>query len=310
MQQTILPTKPAYFACKYFKQMDFLKSLVYYYNSEYKAGYFIGSVIAGLLLLIAFLLWKFASPFSLIKGLAIPLLIAGVFMGIGGSLSGYFTQKSYPEKVKLYQQDKHNFFKQEVAKVQRTHKSWFGIRLWWTIVAIAGLSIAVSAKKDYTIGLGLGILFFGLLGHLEEAISYHRNETYKDAVIKAAEKNKSEQQKPLSSTTTPYHKAFSENDSKISIKKYPAIVNDIIEIRPASDTLHIAYLNSTYMANHIASQLNDSLNLKVDTISNSTDLNIATNGHRKLINYYNSDLIARDRISSKNCWFNKKYIRN
>ncbi len=84
--------------------------------------------MAGLLLV------KFASG-SLLRGLAIPLFIAGLFFAIAGPLSGLATRKSISAKVSLYQQDPQTFFRQERAHVERIHHSWTGIRIGWTIVA-------------------------------------------------------------------------------------------------------------------------------------------------------------------------------
>jgi hypothetical protein len=291
--------------------MDFLESIILYYNSEYKAGYFIGAVIGGLLLLAVILLWKFASPFSLLKGLTIPLLIAGIFMGIGGSLSGHFTQKAYLEKMKLYQQNRREFFKQEVAKVQRIHKSWFGIRVWWTIVAIAGLTVAIAAKKNYTIGVGIGVLIFGLLGHVEEAISYHRNETYKNFVLKAAEKDVSLSHKPFSSHgKASLHPSLSRIDSIAPLPKRVCDTQDTLMVRQTADTLRLVYLNTSSLPKYELAQLNDNPVLKSDTLSNLAELSITTtHKHHRIVDYYNSDLIAHDRVSSKSCWFGKKYMR-
>ena len=167
--------------------MDFIDQLIRYYESEYKAGYFIGAVVGGVLLTAAILLFKFANPLSLLKGLTFPLLFAGIFMGIGGGGSAYYTQRSYAEKLKLYHKDKQAFFKQEVPKTEATHRSWFGIRVWWSIVAGAGLLLMLAAKRNYLMGVGLGLLLFGIIGHIEEAISFRRNERYYKAVLKAAE---------------------------------------------------------------------------------------------------------------------------
>lgn len=166
--------------------MDFIDQLIRYYESEYKAGYFIGGVVGGVLLIAAILLFKFANPLSLLKGMAFPLLFAGIFMGIGGGVSARYTQRSYAEKLKLYHKDKQAFFKEEVPKAEATHRSWFGIRVFWSIIAGAGVLLMLAAKKNYLMGVGLGLLLFGVVGHIEEAISFRRNERYHKAVLKAA----------------------------------------------------------------------------------------------------------------------------
>lgn len=166
--------------------MEFLEHFISYYQSEYKAGYFIGTVVAGLLLLSGLLLRKLSNPLSLFNGLAVPLLVTGLFMGIAGNATGYFTHKTFVKKEVLFNKDKKAFFMQEVPKTEKTHRSWFGIRLGWSVVVAVGGLLLMITKKDYYVGVGIGILISGMLGHVEEAISFKRNERYYRAVMQAA----------------------------------------------------------------------------------------------------------------------------
>jgi hypothetical protein len=51
-------------------------------------------------------------------------------MGIGGSADGYISRKSIPEKVSLFEKDQKDFFSKEIVKVEKTHNSWQGIRVF------------------------------------------------------------------------------------------------------------------------------------------------------------------------------------
>ncbi len=164
------------------KKLDFIENILRYYHTESRHGY-IGAGVGALLLVSALLLWKFANPLSLFKGLSLPFLIIGLIMGIGGSLDGYTTRRALPGKMSLYREDQQAFFKEEVPKVERTHRSWFGIRIFWSVITVAGVALLFTVKKNYWIGVGLGTLLLGAMGHIEEAVSFKFNEKYRQEVL-------------------------------------------------------------------------------------------------------------------------------
>jgi len=174
--------------------MDFLQKMITYYQNE--SGHNSLKVLASAVLLLflgGFLSWKFAGPLSILKGLTIPLFIGGLFFGIAGAASGIHTKRTFVEKLKLYERDKTAFFTAEVPRVEKIHKSWFGIRLTWGLVAFSGLGLLLFAKRHYMMGVGLGILIFGLVGQIVEAFSFHRNEQYYKAVLEATQMNQPKQ---------------------------------------------------------------------------------------------------------------------
>ncbi|MDR1983973.1 MAG: hypothetical protein LBQ28_04020 [Prevotellaceae bacterium] len=90
-----------------------------------------GSAIFGVIVIVAaILLFKFANPASWLKSLAIPFMLVWLIMGIGGSADGYISRKSIPEKVSLFEKDQKDFFSKEIVKVEKTHNSWQGIRVF------------------------------------------------------------------------------------------------------------------------------------------------------------------------------------
>ncbi|WP_293305043.1 hypothetical protein [Pedobacter sp. UBA5917] len=250
--------------------MDFFDKMTAYYQGE--SGY--GGLMIGagglLLLLLAVLAWKFANPFSFLKGLTIPLMIGGLFLGIAGSASGYFTRKSFAEKLKTYRYDRKAFFKEEVTKVEKIHKSWFGVRIGWTVVVLGGLMMLLLAKRNFLMGVGLGILIFGLLGHLVEAFSFIRNEKYHDIVIEAAKKETStEIAQPNGNIFTKPGEAPLEkqkDEQKIQVKeeipstgkllklrrKHKNNLNNAFSMLPAADTV-----NTIAQTQPLADQLGD-----------------------------------------------------
>lgn len=164
-------------------KIQFLKTMEWYYQSEYKHGYITAVLAGGLLLISVLALWKFSGSVTLLKGVSAALVMGGFIFAIGGAWAAIKTHKELPEKVQMFRLDAKNFFKEEVAKVERIHQNWFGIKLMWSLIAVTGLILLVVATKNYWIGWGLGLLLIGLIAHIEEIISFRRNELYRHEVL-------------------------------------------------------------------------------------------------------------------------------
>ncbi|WCT14089.1 hypothetical protein [Mucilaginibacter jinjuensis] len=266
--------------------------------------------------------WKLAGPLSVLKGLTIPLIIGGLFFGIAGAASGVYTKRSFVEKLKLYEHDKPAFFKAEVPRVEKIHKSWFGVRLVWTVVALSGLSLLIFAKKNYLMGVGLGILLFGLMGHVVEAFSYARNEKYKNDVLKeaGAEHLSVSYQQPISVDDVSHLiESPVETEQKKARLKSPLEQPDSVRNESRlRDTILLKEVNglktiSTPITDSdlkiVADQINEVQ--KADSTGDFSQVKLSINSKikgKKLIDYYNSDLIQKDGINVKHCWVKKKYI--
>lgn len=308
--------------------MDFIDQLIRYYESEYKAGYFIGAVVGGVLLTAAILLFKFANPLSLLKGLALPLLFAGIFMGIGGAGSGYYTRQSYAEKLKLYHKDKQAFFKQEVSKTEATHRSWFGIRVWWSIVAGAGVLLMLAAKKNYLMGVGLGLLLFGIIGHIEEAISFRRNERYYKAVLKAAAAGLNKD--PAQRTKPADLKEISTDPIKTAVPADLKKIPDTVLQKPdhtakqKKSTSIPSSVNEGIITSSLIAAAPDDLAVKENLVSDTLEIAAAEQDYngsrakaspnfeigeaakdRRAGDYNGALLIRKNSGDKKHCWFKK-----
>jgi hypothetical protein len=296
--------------------MDLLQHIIAYYTRESHQG-FSGAVFGGLLLVAAVLLGKFATPLSLLKGLTIPFLIFGLMVGIAGFGDGYLSRKALPQKMNLYQQDKQAFFKQEGPKVERTHQSWLGIRIFWTVVTIAGIALLFTVKKNYWIGVGLGTLLLGFSGNIEEAISMKFNEKYYHQVLKAAVPDlpdasgrKKQSDSILHSETTKAQPCKNKNRllNQVFVRTMnrhlfsPEDTNLNDQIKPADSLPVVSMLHAADLQ---AAQLDDSV---AETVLPGYKENMVLPKKKKLLDYYHSDLIQKNDVSQKRCWFSKKYI--
>jgi hypothetical protein len=262
-----------------------------------------------LLLISGLLLWRFAKPLSLLKGLSPPLLIIGLLMSIGGFGDGYVTRKALPQKLHLYQQNKPAFFKEEVPKVERTHRSWFGIRVFWGVLAFAGAILLFTMKKSYWMGVGLGALLMGIAGNIEEAISMRFNERYYREVLQAA--------KPQIITQIQVREAEPRKLIPIAVKRQVNKQNIAVEGRQNDrdkikrDTLTALqpplFRDTLQTSNEKPIEV-----LAINELVSHTEPGSAENTvpvkKKKLLDYYRSDLIRDNGVSPKHCWFGKKYM--
>jgi hypothetical protein len=293
--------------------MNFLRNVITYYTRESYQG-FGSSVFGGLLLIATILLWKLASPLSLLKGLTIPFFVFGLLFGIAGFGDGYASQKALPAKINLYNKEKLEFFKQEAPKVEATHQSWLRIRILWTVVAIAGIALLFTVKKNYWIGVGLGALLMGITGHIEEAISMKFNKKYYHQVIKAAAPanagtlEKKQQTDPV----------FYDETIITSPSKHRQFVRRITSTEDTCLTEQLMPADTTPVLVETAPVIISAGKTQpVDSIAFNkpyTELvlpyhrgDIALSSKKKLLDYYHSDLIQKDAVSERSCWFSKKY---
>lgn len=188
--------------------MDFIKNILWYYGRESQQGFF-SSTFGVLLLIAAVLLFKFANPLSILKGFTLPFLLIGLLMGLGGFADGYSSQKAGPEKIRLFKENPREFFKQEVVKVEATHRSWKGVRIFWSIITLAGAGLLFFVKKDYWVGVAIGTLILSAAGHIEEAISKKFNDRYYQQVLDA-----SKEESNVSFNSMPQHNRSAPSENK------------------------------------------------------------------------------------------------
>jgi hypothetical protein len=165
--------------------MNLLQSIISYYQGEARHGFW-GAVIGGLLLIGGFVLWKWASPLSLFKGLSVPMFLFGLLVGIGGGADSFYTSKLTPGKIALYQKDSTAFLQQEKIKVEKTHRGWHGIRIFWSLLGLGGVLLSFLIRKPFWIGGGLGMLALAIIISLFELYSMRFNERYYHAIQSAA----------------------------------------------------------------------------------------------------------------------------
>lgn len=306
---TLLPT------FKYFI-MGFVKEILWYYHSEARHGY-TGAVVGLIFLIAVVLLIKLTNPLAWLRGLAIPFFIGGLIFGIGGTMDGRVTQKALPEKVGLYRQDPRTFFKEEVPKVERTHRSWFGIRLFWSIITITGLTLLLTLRKNFWLGVGLGALLLGIIGHVEEAISMKRNERYYREVLESAN------QATVPPARLPDNKdrvkdngtalARSYNDHNMVIKKIRKQATRERLVYPDTPYTECSLTYEVLLLTEDLARVQTKSERQVDTTEQVSPFSASPGtqpeGKKKIMDYYRSEMMVSKKGTVRHCWFGRKHIR-
>jgi hypothetical protein len=162
--------------------MHFIETVKRYYIRELKQCF--GSAVWGGILIVCWaLVFRPAPSATLVRGLAIPSLVAGLIFGIGGLFAGFNTRRTMTGRLSLFHADQKAFFDQEVLKVERTHRAWRRIRAFWGMLTGIGVGLALFASAPFLTGVGVGTFVLSFSGHIEEAISMRFNERYYRAVL-------------------------------------------------------------------------------------------------------------------------------
>ncbi len=162
--------------------MTFLDHLRTYYAGE-RSGALLLGIVGVPLLAIAMLVWRTSLPASVGRGLAIPLLLFGLFSVSVGFPLAYAGQKRLEENSRQYMEHREEFLAREIPHMEGVRARWLYVRIVWTLIAASGIVTIFAARKGTWLGVGAGLLLLGAIGHLLEAVSYERNERYTTEVL-------------------------------------------------------------------------------------------------------------------------------
>jgi hypothetical protein len=291
--------------------MNLLETIINYYHGEAKHGFWM-AVIGGLLLIGSFMLWKWAAPLSLLKGFSVPMLLFGLLVGVGGAADGVYTRKATPAKIALYQKDSTTFLKQEKVKTEKTHRGWHGIRILWGVLGLSGLILSLFIRQSFWIGAGLGTVALTILISVFEFYSMRFNERYYHAIRSATIEK-------VNTKVQEIHIVALQQGNTLQTRIEPQ-VDEQIDAKPASSTLPpqmrpFDSLQRLPISGITAVVVKDSVNFKTPdslqtlALANEVVPGYPNNKKKKVLDYYNSDLIQANGVNAKHCWFSKKYIK-
>ncbi|MGL4632333.1 MAG: hypothetical protein ACRCVT_14120, partial [Leadbetterella sp.] len=133
--------------------MDFTEKIIAYYNAETRHCFFNALPIGLILIVSSIILLSLFSSNSFLKGVAIPILIGGVFATVGSYFAGQSAKNEMPKKIELFKKDKTEFVKTESYKVDKIKKGWVGIKIFWTVPIILGLILIFVSQTRFLNGI-------------------------------------------------------------------------------------------------------------------------------------------------------------
>jgi membrane protein YdbS with pleckstrin-like domain len=159
--------------------MEFIDNIATYYTTESRHGFYTSAITDIILFVLSILLFYVSQPASLLKGVAITVAIGSLVFIVGCYLAGNSAKTSLPHKIQSFNQNTIEFIKSEHKKVEEIDKNWTAIRIFWSVFLAVGIIIFFITSKPIWWGVAIGLLIFGTVGHIEEAISYQHNEKYR-----------------------------------------------------------------------------------------------------------------------------------
>lgn len=287
--------------------MNLLQTIIDYYHGEARHGFW-AAVIGGLLLIGGLVLWKWASPLSLLKGFAVPMFLFGLLMGIGGLADNIYTKKATPGKIELYKKSPTDFLKQEKIKTEKTHRGWHGIRIFWGILGLSGVILSLLIRKPFWIGAGIGTVVLAIFLSLFEFYSMRFNELYYHTIQSATEQ-KGNTNVQESHNDTQQHVKTQQTPIEPQVGNHKPNANTlppIITMRDSLEALSAPVGTAVLVRDSV--NLNTPDDLQNLALTNETTPVYPNNKKKKVPDYYNSDLIQANGVNAKHCWFRKKYM--
>lgn len=163
--------------------MNFVDNIVMYYQTEANHGLVTSLATGAVLITVSLLLWFLSTHLSIQKGVATVIFVGGLIFFIGGYFAGKTAKSNLQKKIELYQKDRKTFLADEVQKVEKIHKNWLVIKLFWTVFIATGVALTFASPKTFLTGIAIGLMIVGSIGLIEETISYQHNEKYRIQVL-------------------------------------------------------------------------------------------------------------------------------
>ncbi len=160
--------------------MSLLQEMQLYFKGERNTGFSL-LLLAFLLLFVVFYLWKiYKEPLGF--GLMIPL----TFLILAGFLAAPMLVKTSIKRnerfTALLAKNKAGFLKEETTRMQKVNKNWSRLKLLWASFILLSLAVVFFWKKEFGVGLALGVLLFSSTFLILDTFAEKRAERYTHAL--------------------------------------------------------------------------------------------------------------------------------
>jgi hypothetical protein len=148
-----------------------------YFRGERAIGLLFFAI--GLLaLFFAFWTWRSAGG-AFGAALAVPVLVVALAGAIGGPMLVIRTDRQVRELTAL---DAARIREIEVPRMAKVNANWPRLKLGWCALLMIGMVLLMVVKREWAVGLGLGLILMGSLGFTIDVFAERRAETYTRAL--------------------------------------------------------------------------------------------------------------------------------
>ena len=161
--------------------MDPFKSLQNYIAAQKSIGlYFL--ILGVLLLAISTISYFYEPEASFFRGLFAGSLIAGLLIILGGIIYRYFSGKLYISIEKEFRKDKAIFLKNETKRMEKFLESFSSFQTLSIILIILAIGAIISFKIPFVSGIcvAISILFIGILNIQESKAQLDKPDLKKE----------------------------------------------------------------------------------------------------------------------------------
>lgn len=164
--------------------MDLLPHLLSYYQGE-RTGSII-ALCAGLVLLVVVLFIRQRSTTgSFSRGLLWPWLIVGGLLTASAPFMWMNNHRRLERMPVELQSDARAFVEKDLARMHIVNQAWLPLKVFWTLLVVAGLGLTFTGRAPHWKGLGMAVLLIGALGHVADGIASRNAEQYTRQLLQA-----------------------------------------------------------------------------------------------------------------------------
>jgi hypothetical protein len=120
------------------------------------------------------------SPFA--WGISVPFMLLGGVLLVTGLGIGLRTPGQVAALTALYQRDVPQFATQELQRMQIVNSNWPRYVTTWTIFTLIGLGLRFGVHREWALGLGTALMFFGAVGFMIDGFAERRAKPYTAAL--------------------------------------------------------------------------------------------------------------------------------
>jgi len=152
-----------------------------YFRGERDLG--LALAVAGVVLAIGcFWVWRTqAGGFA--WGLLVPLILGAASLGAGGTFLAVRSANQRVDFAARLATDPKALVAAEIPRMEKVNQLWPRAKIAWTVVILTALVLLMAVKRDWSSGVGLGLLLLSTCLFFVDVFAERRAEPYTAALL-------------------------------------------------------------------------------------------------------------------------------